>query len=179
MRNVPATVALHFSIDRDRQALLPMIQAAQRAAGRPLKLLASPWSPPAWMKTNGADEPRRQLLPRVPRRLGAVLRALHPGLRGRRRADLGRDGAERARGHQRWDSCLYSAEEERDFVRDHLGPALAAAGLGHVKIVIWDHNRDRMVERASVVYADPPRPRVRVGRRLPLVRRGPLRAACS
>jgi glucosylceramidase len=27
---------------------------------------------------------------------------------------------------QRWDSCLYSAEEERDFVRDHLGPALHA-----------------------------------------------------
>jgi glucosylceramidase len=55
---------------------------------------------------------------------------------------------------QRWDSCLYSAEEERDFVRDHLGPALAAAGLGHVKIVVWDHNRDRLVERAGVVYAD-------------------------
>jgi glucosylceramidase len=52
---------------------------------------------------------------------------------------------------QRWDSCLYSAEEERDFVRDHLGPALHAAGLGDVKMLIWDHNRDRMVERASVV----------------------------
>ena len=51
----------------------------------------------------------------------------------------------------RWDSCLYTAEEERDFVRDHLGPALHDAGLGHVKIVIWDHNRDLMVERASVV----------------------------
>jgi glucosylceramidase len=56
---------------------------------------------------------------------------------------------------QRWDSCLYSAEEERDFVRDHLGPALEQAGLGHIKIVIWDHNRDLMVERASVVYSDP------------------------
>ena len=31
---------------------------------------------------------------------------------------------------QRWDSCLYSAEEERDFVRDHLGPTLERAGLG-------------------------------------------------
>jgi glucosylceramidase len=55
---------------------------------------------------------------------------------------------------QRWDSCLYSAEEERDFVRDHLGPALHAAGLGHVRIVVWDHNRDAMVERASIVYGD-------------------------
>ena len=57
--------------------------------------------------------------------------------------------------HQRWESCLYTAEEERDFVRDHLGPALRDAGLGDVKIVIWDHNRDLMVERASVVFADP------------------------
>jgi glucosylceramidase len=55
---------------------------------------------------------------------------------------------------QTWDSCLYSAEEERDFVRDHLGPALHAAGLGHVNIVVWDHNRDLIVERASVIYAD-------------------------
>jgi glucosylceramidase len=56
---------------------------------------------------------------------------------------------------QRWDSCLYTAEEERDFVRDHLGPALEGAGLGHVRIVIHDHNRDDMVERASVILADP------------------------
>ena len=43
----------HFSIDRDRQALIPLIQAARKVAGRQIKLLASPWSPPAWMKTNG------------------------------------------------------------------------------------------------------------------------------
>jgi glucosylceramidase len=56
---------------------------------------------------------------------------------------------------QRWDSCIYTAEEERDFVRDFLGPALEAAGRGDVRIVIWDHNRDLMVERAQVVYSDP------------------------
>ena len=42
-----------FSIARDRKALIPFILAAQQAAGEPLKLLASPWSPPAWMKTSG------------------------------------------------------------------------------------------------------------------------------
>ena len=56
---------------------------------------------------------------------------------------------------QSWDSCIYTAEEERDFVRDFLGPELEAAGLGHVRIVIWDHNRDLMVERARTVYSDP------------------------
>jgi glucosylceramidase len=52
-------------------------------------------------------------------------------------------------------SCTYDAHEERDFIRDHLGPALQCAGLGHVQIVMWDHNRDEMGERASVVMADP------------------------
>ncbi|CAE8637944.1 unnamed protein product, partial [Polarella glacialis] len=38
---------------------------------------------------------------------------------------------------QIWESCIYTAEEERDFVRDALGPALEDADLGEVKIVIW------------------------------------------
>jgi glucosylceramidase len=56
---------------------------------------------------------------------------------------------------QRWDSCIYSAEEERDFVRDHLGPALHAAGLGHVKIVVLGPQPRRTGQRAASVYADP------------------------
>ena len=38
-----------------------------------------------------------------------------------------------------WESCIYTAEEERDFVRDHLGPALVQNGLGDVRLLIWDH----------------------------------------
>ena len=51
---VPGDVELkHLSIDHDRRQLIPMIKEADSVAGQPLKLLASPWSPPAWMKTNG------------------------------------------------------------------------------------------------------------------------------
>ena len=60
----PGDVALSgFSIDRDRQALLPFIQAALRVARGPIKLLASPWSPPAWMKDNGQMNHGGSLLP--------------------------------------------------------------------------------------------------------------------
>ncbi|CAE7734029.1 unnamed protein product [Symbiodinium sp. CCMP2456] len=45
---------------------------------------------------------------------------------------------------QIWESCIYTAEEESDFVRDHFGPALEAADPSRVKIIIWDHNRDGM-----------------------------------
>ena len=56
---------------------------------------------------------------------------------------------------QTWDSCIYSGEEERDFVRDYLGPTMHREGLADVNILIWDHNRDLMVERASAVLSDP------------------------
>lgn len=57
--------------------------------------------------------------------------------------------------HQVWESCLYTPEQERDFVRDDLGPALARAGLGGVHLLVVDHNRDILYKRALVVYRDP------------------------
>jgi glucosylceramidase len=60
----PGDVALaSFSIERDRRALLPFIRAALRVAGRPIKLLVSPWSPPGWMKSNGQMNHGGTLLP--------------------------------------------------------------------------------------------------------------------
>jgi glucosylceramidase len=56
---------------------------------------------------------------------------------------------------QTWESCIYTAEEERDFVKNHLGPTLVRAGFKSKKLVIWDHNRDLMVHRASTVLNDP------------------------
>ncbi len=144
-----------FNIDRDRQALLPFIQAAQQAAGRPLQLLMSPWSPPAWMKTSGAMNGGGKLRPECrdawARCYVRFIQAYaHEGV-----PIWGVSVQNEPAATQRWDSCIYSAEEERDFVRDHLGPALHAAGLAEVKIIVWDHNRDELVERASTVYNDP------------------------
>ena len=56
---------------------------------------------------------------------------------------------------QTWESCLFTGEEERDFVRDHLGPALEQAGLARLKLMIWDHNRGILFQRAKAVYDDP------------------------
>jgi len=56
---------------------------------------------------------------------------------------------------QVWESCIFTAEEERDFVRDYLGPTLHKNGLSDVKLMIWDHNRGIMYQRAEVVYDDP------------------------
>ena len=144
-----------FSIERDRQALLPFIRAAMAAAGRPLKILASPWSPPPWMKTNGEMNHGGQLRPECRAAWAQCFVRFIRAYAAEGVPIWGVTVQNEPMARQRWDSCLVSAEDERDFVRDHLGPALHAAGLSGVKIVIWDHNRDRMVERASVVYRDP------------------------
>ena len=151
----PGDVALQsFSIARDRQALLPFIRAAQRAAGAPLKLLASPWSPPAWMKSNGQMNHGGRLLPQFRDAWARCFVRFIEAYEAEGVPIWAVSVQNEPSATQRWDSCLYSAEEERDFVRDHLGPTLHRAGLGHVKIVIGDHNRDLMVERASTIYAD-------------------------
>lgn len=143
-----------FSIERDRRALLPFVQAALRTAGRPIKLLVSPWSPPAWMKTNGEMNHGGRLRPECRAAWAQCFVRFIRAYEAEGVPVWAVSVQNEPMAHQRWDSCLYSAEEERDFVRDHLGPALHDAGLAHVRIVIWDHNRDLMVERASVVYGD-------------------------
>ena len=50
---------------------------------------------------------------------------------------------------------MYTAEEERDFLKNYLGPTLAKSGLASKKIIIWDHNRDLLYQRASTVLNDP------------------------
>jgi glucosylceramidase len=154
--DVPGDLDLrHFDIARDRQHLLPFIKAAQRIAGRPLTLLASPWSPPAWMKDNGQMAHGGRLKPECRAAWAQCFVRFIQAYADEGVPIWGVTLQNEPLAVQRWDSCIWSAEEERDFVRDHLGPALDAAGLGHVKILGWDHNRDGMVERASVLYGDP------------------------
>jgi glucosylceramidase len=54
-----------------------------------------------------------------------------------------------------WDTCQYTPAEQRDFIRDYLGPTLKRAGMRNIKIMAWDHNRDDLVEVADVLYSDP------------------------
>ena len=145
----------HFSIDRDRQALLPMIKEARQLAGEQLKLLASPWSPPVWMKTNGKHHSGGKLHPEF-RKVWANYFVRYIREYEKEGVPLwGLTVQNEPAAAQVWESCVYTAEEERDFVRDHLGPTLEKAGLGHIKIIIWDHNKDLLIERIRPSYDDP------------------------
>ena len=152
----PGDTALKsFSIARDRQALLPFIKAAQRVARHPIRLLATPWSPPGWMKSNGEMNHGGTLLPQYRQAWARCFVRFIQAYAAEGVPVWAVSVQNEPMAVQSWDSCIYTAEAERDFVRDYLGPELDRAGLGAVKIIVWDHNRDLMVERANVVYADP------------------------
>ena len=56
---------------------------------------------------------------------------------------------------QTWESCIFTAEEERDFLVNNLGPTMHKEGLQNVKIMMWDHNRDLIYQRAQTYFSDP------------------------
>jgi glucosylceramidase len=153
---VPGDVELkHFSIERDRHQLIPMIKEASCMADGSLKLLASPWSPPAWMKTNGQMNHGGKLKPEYCQAWANYLVRYVQEYEREGLTIWGLTVQNEPLATQVWDSCIYTGEEERDFVRDYLGPALEQSGLlSRVKLLIWDHNRDLLYDRAKVVYDD-------------------------
>jgi len=140
-----------FTLQRDEQYILPLIIAAQEKSGEPFDLMLSPWSPPAFMKTNGEKVHGGKLKPEY-REFWAeyICRYIKEyekrGLQVNRLTIQNEPAAV-----QTWDSCIYTAEEEKEFLRDYLYPALVKNKLSHVKINIWDHNKERLYERASAI----------------------------
>jgi glucosylceramidase len=144
-----------FDISHDLKYRVPFIKAVLAKAGSAFTLFASPWSPPAWMKDNGDMLHGGHLKPEYceswARYYGKFIRAYEKeGI-----PIWGTTVQNEPLANQTWESCIYSGEQERDFVKNYLGPALQQAGLADKKIVIWDHNRGLMYERASVVLDDP------------------------
>lgn len=144
----------HFSLERDHQHLIPFIKKATDITGDSMILFASPWSPPAWMKTSNQmnhggklREEHREVWANYYCRYIKEYQKIGINI-------WGITVQNEPEAVQTWDSCIYSAEEERDFIRDHLGPALDKEGLGYIKIIIWDHNRDNVYERGKVVLSD-------------------------
>ena len=144
----------NFSIERDRRNLIPMIKRAQEISHNGFRIFASPWSPPAWMKSNGNMNYGGKLKPEY---RDAWARYFVRYIQEYAKEQIpiwGVTVQNEPAATQVWDSCVYSGEEERDFVRDNLGPTFAKAGLD-TKILIWDHNRDLLYERAKAVLDDP------------------------
>ena len=144
-----------FSIAHDMAYKIPFIKAAIKEADNDFTLFASPWSPPAWMKTNNDMLHGGKLKPEYYKTwadyLAKFIKTYHKiGL-----SIWGMTVQNEPMAVQRWESCIYTADEERDFVKNYLGPVLHKSGLSNLKLMIWDHNRGIMYQRAATVYEDP------------------------
>jgi glucosylceramidase len=128
-----------FSIDQDKQYILPQLRTA-RQHNPSLYLLASPWSPPGWMKANGTmlgGSLRPRNFPAYAKYLvkflesyqteGVAVDAITP----QNEVDTDQDG--------RMPACLWAQEHEIAFVSQHLGPALEQNKIP-TRIWILDHN---------------------------------------
>ena len=144
-----------FSIEHDRTARIPMIKQAIAAAGGALPLYASPWSAPAFMKTNKHMLKGGALLPEYRDAWANYYVKFIQAYEKEGIPIWGITVQNEPMATQTWESMLYTAEEERDFLKLHLGPTMHAAGYADKKIIVWDHNRDMMLYRAQVILGDP------------------------
>ncbi len=148
------TLFKSFNLDRVEQYIFPLLDAAEKTAGKKLEIMLSPWSPPAFMKTNGErnfggslrDEYRTMWAEYICQYIKAFR---NKGYLVRRISIQNEPKAT-----QTWDSCVYTADQERQFLEDYMFPALIKNGLEDIEIFIWDHNKERVFERAQAIIGD-------------------------
>lgn len=144
-----------FNIDHDRQYRIPMIKEAIKTAGGKLVTYASPWSPPAFMKNTNNMLRGGTLLPEYYQPWANYFTKFIKAYENEGIPIWGITVQNEPMATQTWESCIFSAEAERDFLKNFLGPTMKKEGFANKKIVVWDHNRDLMTHRANVIFSDP------------------------
>lgn len=145
----------HFSIAKDRTYRIPLIKEAINDVGNDFRLLISPWSPPAWMKTNNHMLQGGKLKPEYYQTWANYFVRFIQEYKKEGIPVWALTVQNEPMAVQTWESCIYTAEEERDFVKNFLGPTLWKNNFNQVKVLIWDHNRGLMYQRAKVALDDP------------------------
>jgi glucosylceramidase len=145
--------------------IIPMIQEAQSVKDADFNIIASPWSPPSWMKTGETSEMTNGTL--LPQYYGLWAKYLSKFVSAYAEQDIDLWGItpqnEPLHAHDaRWDSHGLTAEQGRDFLRDYLGPQLVADGHlnlddldAGLRVLIYDHNKSAMNNYVSATYNDP------------------------
>jgi glucosylceramidase len=145
----------NFTIDHDKKFRIPFIKEAMAKAGGDITLFASPWSPPAWMKDNNNMLQGGKLKPEFMQTWADYYLKFFEEYKKEGINFWGVTVQNEPMAVQTWESCIYTAEDEREFVKNFIGPTLKKSAFADTKIIIWDHNRGLMNQRAKVMYDDP------------------------
>jgi len=144
----------NFSIEEDRDDIIPMIKEAMAISEEGFKIISSPWTAPPWMKDNN-NYVGGKLLPEFYDSWAKFFSKYLDAYRNEG-IDIWAVTVENeplGNGNN-WESMHYSPEEMVDFVGNHLGPQFEADGQ-KAKILAYDQNRgEELIEWAKVVYKD-------------------------
>lgn len=135
-----------FSINRDLRYVIPIIKSAQKRNIN-LKLLASPWSPPAFMKDNHHLFGGGKLLPSYKKLWVEYLIKYVQSYESHGIPISYMTLQNEPNATQIWESCLYSSADEADLLKNYLFPMFQKNGI-HTQFLIWDHNKDMILERS-------------------------------
>ncbi len=142
----------NFSIEEDREDIIPMIKDAMATSRDGFKLLASPWTAPPWMKDN-KDWRGGKLLSEYYDTWAMFFSKYIDAYKAEgidiwgitvENEPLGNDN--------NWESMHYTAEEMTEFVQTYLGPRLEADEKSHIKILGYDQNREHLKHWVDVMY---------------------------
>lgn len=145
--------------------LIPMILEASSIPGADFKIIASPWSPPSWMKTGETATMTNGTL--QPKYYGLWAEYISKYVSAYKEQGINLWGItpqnEPLHAHDaQWDSNGFTPEQGRDFLRDHLGPQLVKDGHlnlddleSGLRVLIYDHNKSTMNDYVNATYNDP------------------------
>lgn len=143
-----------FQIDRDKKYVIPFLKDALAVCKEEVVLFSSPWSPPAYMKSSESAIGGGKLLEDYKKTWALYYAKYIKAYREEGIQISAITVQNEPKAVQTWESCVWTAKEERDFIVNDLAPTLEAEGLGDVKIIIWDHNKERVYERAADILTD-------------------------
>lgn len=142
-----------FSIERDKKYIIPFIQDALKVNPN-LRFLASPWSPPRFMKNTKISILGGKLLTKYKQTYADYFVKY---LNSYKELGINIDYVtiqNETNGMPIWESCLYSAKDEVDFLVNYLYPTFQKNNI-HTKILVYDHNKEKLFTRACAEFNNP------------------------
>ncbi len=142
-----------FSIEKDKKYIIPFIQDALKVNPN-LKFLASPWSPPSFMKNTKKLTLGGKLLNKYKQTYADYIVKFLNAYK-----ELGINIEYMTVQNETnaitiWESCVYSAEDEADFVANYLYPTFKNNNI-KTKILVYDHNKEKLFKRAIAEFKNP------------------------
>ena len=143
---------VNFSIEADKDDIIPMIKEAMSISKDGFKILSSPWTAPPWMKDNKAWVGGK-LLPEYYDTWALFFSKYHDAYKAEGIDIWGFTVENEPLGNgNNWESMHFTPREMSDFVENYLGPKLEADGKGHLKILGYDQNREHLPEWVDEMY---------------------------